>query len=55
MPRLGLAVDQLDQAAQFGRILDLVLGLAEDHRDQAGAFAQLGQDGAVMSFQRCVY
>ena len=48
----GFAVDQVDQAAQLGRVLDLVLGLAEDDGDQAGALAQLGQDVAVVGFER---
>src|SRR5579884_1404076 len=47
----GLAVDQLDQAAQLGRVLDAVLGLAEDDGDQAGADAQFLEDLAVVAFQ----
>ena len=47
----GLAVDQLQQAAQLGRVLDAVLRLAKDDRDQARALAQLGQDVAVVGLQ----
>jgi len=35
----GLAVDQVNQAAQLSRILDPILGLAEDHWDEPGALA----------------
>ncbi len=35
----GLAVDQVNQAAQLSQILDPILGLAEDHWDEPGALA----------------
>ena len=51
-PRPRLAVNHLDEAAQLGRVLDAVLRLAKDDGDQARALAQLGQDVAVMGFER---
>ena len=47
-----LLVDQVhDQAAQLGRVLDLVLRLAEDDAQHPGALAQLLQRVAVMHLQ----
>ena len=44
-----LLVDQVrDQAAQLGRVLDLVLRLAKDDADQPGPFAEFLQRVAVM-------
>ena len=51
-PRPRFAVNHLDEAAQLGRVLDAVLRLAKDDGDQARALAQLGQDVAVMGFER---
>ena len=50
-PDPGLAVDQLHQALQLGRVLDAVLGLAEDDRDQPRALAQSGERLAVVALQ----
>jgi hypothetical protein len=47
----GLAVNQIDQPAQLGRVLDAVLRLAEDDGDEARPLAQLGQDGEVVALQ----
>jgi hypothetical protein len=44
-------VDQADEPAQLGRVLDAVLRLAEDGGDQAAALAQLSQDVAVVALQ----
>jgi hypothetical protein len=50
-PDPRLAVDQLDEATQLGRVLDAVLGLAEDDGREAGAGAERGQDVAVVALQ----
>ena len=45
-------VDQVhDQPAQFGRVLDLVLGLAENDPEHAGFFAERVEDMPVMRLQ----
>ncbi len=48
----GFAFDQADQSPEFGRVLNTVLGFTKDDRNQAAAFTQLGQDVAVVGFQR---
>ena len=47
----GLAVDQLHQAAQLGRRLDLALRFAENHPQHARPFSQSLQDPAVVRLQ----
>jgi hypothetical protein len=47
----GFAVDEVDEAAQLGGVLDFVLGLAEDDGDEAGADAERIQDVAVVALQ----
>lgn len=47
----GLAVDKLQQPAQFGRFLDFVLRLTEDGGDKTSPFAQFGEEMAVVALQ----
>jgi hypothetical protein len=48
----GFFVDELDQAAQLGRVLDLILRFAEDQPQQALFLAQRIQRVAVLDLQR---
>jgi hypothetical protein len=47
----ALAVDQVDQLVQLGRVADLVLGLHEDVAQHAGLLAQLVQQLHVVALQ----
>jgi len=47
----GLVLDEVDEAAELGGVLDAVLRLTEDDGGEAGSGAQLDEDAAVVGLK----